>query len=320
MAERPRLALAIPTYRRAQVVAENLAAVIGEARALGVPIYFSDDSPDADTPAAIADVAPDGTDIHYRRNDPALGHDANLLATLVWPDADYVWLLGDSLRIRPGRLARILDFLDDQDLLFVRHHADDARMIAAIHGEEALSFIREKLWHQTMTGATIYHRRVCDFARPHEAALSIKRNFPQLSVILAYATANRVTVGWFGDVCADAAKKQSYWSDRAVSVFVDDWAALVTGYPAVIPLGFHSRVIRSHSANTGLFGQHLLLSLKRSDQFAWSSLRRPYFRDAMHLPTWRIVLLLALPAGAVAIGRRIKGGVRYLARRLRRVA
>jgi hypothetical protein len=301
MADRPRLALAIPTYQRASVVAENLAAMADEARALGVAIYLSDDSLDDATEVVVRELAQSIPKLDYRRNTPALGHDANLIATLCWADAEYVWLMGDAMRVKPGCLGRILAFLDDQDFLFLRGHSEDSRMIPQMQGEEALSFIREALWHQTLTGATIYHARVCNWVREQDAALVVKRNFPQLSVVLGYASTQPITIGWFGEAAITSVTKLSYWRARAISVFVDDWAALVLTYPTVIPPAFRKRVIRSHSQNTKLFTAETLLSFKPSGEFSWSALRRPHFLDAMHLPYWQVVGLLTVPTAIIAV-------------------
>jgi glycosyltransferase involved in cell wall biosynthesis len=323
MADRPRLALAIPTYQRASIVAENLAAMADEVRALGVAIYISDDSPDDATEVIVRELRQIIPNLHYRRNTPASGHDANLIATLCWGDAEYVWLMGDAMRVKPGYLGRILAFLDDQDFLFVRGHSEDPRMIPQMQGEEALAFIREALWHQTLTGATIYHSRVCDWVREQGTALMVKRNFPQLSVVLGYASTRPVKIGWFGEAAIASVTKLSYWRARAVGVFVDDWASLILAFPIVIPEKFRKRVIRSHSQNTKLFTPETLLELKPSGEFSWSSLRRPHFLNAMHLPYWQVVGLLTVPTAVIAVTAataRAKRGRQWLRNRLHRTA
>ena len=220
-------------------------------------------------------------------------------------DADYVWLLGDALRVEPGMLARILDFLDRQDMVFVRAHAEDARMIPAATGEDALALTRELLWHQTLTGATIYSRSVCDWVRTHREDMTLKQNFPQVSVILGFLSAHDARVGWFGEPALRSLPKESYWMSRAITTFVDDWVALVLAFPEVIPPAARAQVIRSHSANTRLFGVGLLHRLKRSGELTWQDLRKPHFFDAMHLNRAAILAVMLMPAGISRLADRV---------------
>lgn len=300
-----RLALAIPTYRRSAILAQNLERVLDRARALGIAIYISDDSPDDETEKVVRRLSQTFSDIHYRRNDPALGHDANLIATLSWPDSDYVWLLGDALWVRSDPLDRLVAFLDNQDMVFINSHSDNMRMLSNVEGEQAHMLIRNALWHQTLTGATIYHRRVRNWMQAHGDHLLVKRNFPQLSVVLGYASEQPVRLGWFGERSVGSVIRQSYWRDRAISVFVDDWAALVSAYPKVIPPRDRVTTIRSHSARMNLFNAAMLLELRKSGAFNRATLSQPHFLDAMHLPQWKLWVLLVLPPAVIKTAKRL---------------
>lgn len=301
-----RLALAIPTYRRTDILETNLERILDRARELGVAIYVSDDSPDDTTERMVRRLSERFSDLHYRRNTPALGHDANLIATLTWPDADYVWLLGDALWVRPEPLARLLDFLDDQDLVCVNSHSPNYRQIKCLGDDAGRAFLRDVLWHQTLTGATIYHRRVRDWIANQGDRLVVKRNFPQLSVILGYASDQPASIGWFGERSLGSTARTSYWQDKAIDVFVDDWVALICAFPKVIPADLRAKVIHSHSGNMYLFDAPLLLKLKQSGQFNLAALRKPHFMDAMHLSRWKILALLMLPVGWIAAVRSAK--------------
>lgn len=291
MVDRARLALAIPTYKRAAILADNLARMHEDLRRLGIPVYVSDDSPDDEVQRALLPFR----NVHYRRNVPALGHDGNLPATLFWPQADYVWLLGDSRSIAKGQLDKILAFLQDQDLLFVNSHSDNTQMISSRCGEAARELMREMLWHQTMTGTTIFHRRVCDWASDQGESLTIKPDFPQLSIMLGYAAKHRVCTGWFGEPSIHSNSTPSYWHSRTIPVFADHWAAVVEAFPDIIPPKYQSRVIRSHSARMNLFRITVLLDARLSGAFNWRRLRERRFRDAMHLPLPILVAILFIP-------------------------
>jgi hypothetical protein len=306
MDDRPRLALAIPTYNRAAILADNLARMQDDLRRLRIPIYVSDDSPNDETKRALSSIK----NLYYRHNVPALGHDTNLPATLAWPQADYVWLLGDTRSIRKGQLDKILAFLQDQDLLFINSHSDITQMISGVCGEAANDFMRKVLWHQTMTGTTIFHRRVCDWASSQGESLTIKPDFPQLSIMLGYATDHKVCVGWFGEPSIHSISKLSYWHSRTVSVFVDHWIAVVEAFPAIIPPRDQARVIRSHSARMNLFRVPVLMDARLSGAFNWQRLRERRFRDAMHLPLPILVAVLSIPRFLVVQMKRAEEGLR----------
>lgn len=317
-----RLAIAIPAYGRAAAIASSVAGMADEARAerLDIVFYVSDDTPDASVEDALQPLIDAGVALHYRRNAPSLRHDRNLIATLLWPDADYVWLLGSNYRVRPGYLRRAFDFLDKQDLLFLEEHAHDHRIIPALHGQKARALLCDRLWHQAMTGVTIYARAVQSWARARGNDLVIAPDFPQISVMMGFASDRDATIGWLGEPCLAAAvgSTPSYWQARAIDVFVDHWAAAVTAFPAIVPPEQRADVIRSHSARTNLFTTTKLMELRQSGQFRWSSIRKSHFRTAMHLPHWKLLAILALPMTILNTGSATLGWLKtVLPRRTR---
>lgn len=302
MAERPHLAICIPTYRRHGILAANLGRMIDEARRLNVALYVSDDSPDELT----RDVVYAFSDVRYRRNTPSLGHDRNLIATVTWPDADYVWMLGDRHWVMPDMLQRILSFLRDQDLVFVNSHSPDHRDIPEASGEAGKALMRATLWHQTMTGTTIYHRRVCDWVAARGDKLTVKPDFPQLSMMLGYASCHDTKVGWFGQPSLGAVPQESYWRKQAITVFADHWGELVAAFPDVIPPADQPEVIRSHSARMNLFSVVTLLDLRLAGTFTWRHLHQPSFLLAAHLPFWLMAGILLVPKTAIALAKRLR--------------
>lgn len=264
---------------------------------LDVVFYVSDDTPDASVMEALQPLIDTGVPIHYRQNVPALRHDRNLVATLLWPDADYVWLLGSGHTVKPGQLVRAYRFLDHQDLVMINNHIDDYRVLPLLQGREARDFLRDKLWHQTLTGVTLYAQAVRDWVAERGDALRILPDFPQISIMLGYASDRELTVGWFGEpsLHASGSDTASYWQSRAVEVFVDHWSAVVTAFPNAVPPDQRARVVREHSARTDLFNTTSLIRHRQTGQFSWKSMTKRHFREAMHLPMWKLMILVALP-------------------------
>jgi glycosyltransferase involved in cell wall biosynthesis len=296
------LALVIPTYRRPAILAAGLARMADALHLYDVALYVSDDSPDLETEHVIADFAANGSSVHYRRNVPSLGHDDNIIASLLWPVEDFVWILGDAGWIEPEGFDRIMQRLDQQDFLFVNSHAPTSEDRAGATGEEARVLIRDLLWHQTLTGATIYSRRVLEWLRNTQLGKrGAFQNFPHLAIILDYAAVSAPCIDWIGTRSTHFASKQSYWQDQALSVFVDDWAAIVRRQSSVITAAERSSVLRSHSSRLGLFHGALLRDLRRTGRLNLRYVRsQPDFFDAMHLPRWKLEAILRLPRRLLA--------------------
>lgn len=302
---RPRLALAIPTYRRSAAVAANMRVMVPEARRLGIAIHVSDDSPDT----AIADVVAQHADVvAFHHNPVRLGHDGNVVQALLLPDADFVWLLGDTLRPAPGCLAAMLAMLDDQDFLFVNAHSRERQDIGPVCGAEGRDLLRRMLWHQTLTGATIYGRRVTEWARA--GSPTIHRNFPQISIVLGYSAAADPRIGWVGRRSFVSERADtSYWRDQALDVFVTDWANVVTAFAPMFGERAHRAIIKSHSRNTRLFRTVFLAELRRKGCFVKADFARNHFRDAMHLSPAIVAVAFCLPRLVLGLRRFVRAVV-----------
>jgi hypothetical protein len=304
--KRARLAIAIPAYGRASAIANSIAEMAEQAlpKEVDIAFYVSDDTPDSSVRDALQPLMDAGLPMIYRSNSPSLGHDRNLIATLLWPNADYVWLLGSAHTVKPGQLVKVYRFLEDQDLVFVNRRFPDYELVPVLRGQAALDCLRNRLWHQTLTGVTVYGQRVRDWVALNGGQLKIMPDFPQLSVILGYASHEKFTIGVFGEpsLQSSGSDTPSYWRNRAVDVFVDNWSALVSAFPAVVPPEHRVRVVREHSARTQLFNTTNLIHLREIGQYRWGSLKKRHFRDAMHLPMWKLLILLTLPVSLLKIG------------------
>lgn len=314
--KRVRLAIAIPAYGRASAIASSVSNMADQARLGDVDIvfYVSDDTPDSTVRDALQPLINAGLPIIYRSNVPSLGHDRNLIATLLWPNADYVWLLGSAHNVKPGQLVRAYRFLEEQDLVFVNRRFPDRTLVPLLQGKAARDCLRDRLWHQTLTGVTIYGQRVRDWVLISGDALQIVPDFPQISIILGYASYQELTIGLFGEpsLQASGSDTPSYWRSRAVDVFVDNWSAVVSAFPAVVSPEDRARVVREHSARTQLFNTTNLIHLREIGQFNWKSMAKPHFREAMHLPLWKLLILLALPVPALKAGGHILAKAKHL--------
>lgn len=311
---RSKLALVIPTYCRPALLRHGIEQMLPDLIAGNIALYVSDDSPDDATERMLADFADRLPGIRYRRNVSALRHDRNIVASLLWPEEDHVWILGDAGMVVPGGFDHVLSLLDGQDALFVNSHAAVTPDVPCMTGETARRFLRDMLWHQTLTGATVHGPRLRAWLRDHAPdAQGLTRNFPHLAALLDFAATHDPVLGWVGTPSTRFSPKDSYWRSSALSVFVEDWAQAVRRRPAVIRPEEQPAVLRSHDAHTRLFALDLLVDLRRA-----GTLDAAYLRDhsdvfhAIDRPAWLLHLIARAPAGLLhrllSAKRRLRGG------------
>lgn len=298
------LAIAIPTYNRSDVLMENLRVMLPELLEHRVAVYISDDSSDDRTREMADALHTEFPLLVYRKNDPRFGHDANFFATINMPDTDYVWYLGDSLYFMPGSLDSVLNALAQTrpDFCFLNAYAPelDSRVIegAAVH-----SFLLDRTWYLTLSGATIYGRasRTMQIAKGHRGNW---KNFPQLGLILEACTQAHRRIYWLASPLLKCnPKKSSYWLKSAVGVFVEDWSTLIRSFPTLFTPEEQDRVIRSHGVHTRLFGPVSLIQLRAIGALTLEELERcgQDFAIASPIaPTWAR-LIARLPQRVVAI-------------------
>jgi glycosyltransferase involved in cell wall biosynthesis len=259
------LAIAIPTYNRAEILNANLRSILPELRQYAIPVYISDDSPNFDTEAIIKQLQSEYSHIYYRHNQPSFGHDNNFFTTITMPECEFVWYMGDSLYIQPGVIGEILNILTEgMDFCFVNYQLKDQTNLKIL---DAHAFLLEKTWYLTLSGATIYGRK------PRALIIDAEirenwHNFPQLGLVLAYCSQNSVSAYWYGNpaIGLNKNKQNSYWSADPFSVFVADWSGIIRSFPTLFSRSEMDSIIKSHALNTPLFRFRHLIALRAKQE------------------------------------------------------
>jgi abequosyltransferase len=282
------LAIAIPTFNRSAILVENLRAMLPELRALSVPVHVSDDSTDDETERELAILQREYEHLTYVRNRPGLGHDANCFATIARPGTRHVWYLGDSLVIRPGVLGRVLQLLEtDHDFIFLNARVEGSAHVKEITPPTVTAFLERHAWHLTMSGATVYGPRFRRWMVAH-AHPDRFRNFPQLGMILEYiltVPGEFQRAYWFDEFAVHAHEgRRSYWRNNSIQVFAHDWAELIDGFSEQLEPRVRDAIVRSHGAQTGLFGMRDLRHLRARGVLTPATLRE-FHRDLLRAST-----------------------------------
>lgn len=255
-----KLAIAIPTYNRSEILKENLLFMMPDLKRFNIPVYISDDSSNDETRDMIVDLKRSYEHIYYHRNTPALGHDKNCFSTLNLPVEQYVWYLGDAMMVEPSGMAVILDLIKNNDYDFIVTNSQNRGLFLNSGLFTNKSEVFSKLaWHLTLTGACIYKKEIIKKHRNIE----VFKNFPQTSIILSRICEECNLYYVNEELTAPNMNKVSYWNSRVFEVFGKDWVDFIDCLYEQHFSGF-SRVdvIKSHSKNTRIFGVGTLINYR----------------------------------------------------------
>jgi len=263
------ISIVIPTYDRPEILKENIALIteaVREENLLGfIKIYISDDSINSKSKNIVDEIKLSYPDIIYSKNSPSLGHDKNLFHSLNLPDSDYVWMLGDSIKLKKNSLSKVIKLLSNAEFDIVSLNGDTRNInIESGAYKNCIEVINNFGWHLTMTGATIYSKR----AISHIANLTHKnhKNFPQFFLIFDYLSV-KCSFYWINDRLIGSTPKESYWLKSIFSIFIDDWTSTVLNLPATYDKETLDKVILEHSLHSEIFKPKVFLTLRMMNYY-----------------------------------------------------
>lgn len=264
------LAIAIPTYNRAEILEENLRLMLPQIQKFAIPIYISDDSTNERTELIVKQIQREYPYIFYYKNNPALGHDHNCLYTLSLPSQSYIWYLGDSMIIQNDGVEKILTVIESQNPDFICFKEENRNIdIKNKIFSSSQEVLKELGWHLTMSGVTVYKKsnlKLMDF--PVEQF----RNFPQLAIIFYFFEENHSKLVWLNEkLIVGNVNKKSYWSKEVFSVFFNDLKLVLTNFPQRFSKADINAVLRDHSTKSKLFGYHSMVLMRISNVFNYQS-------------------------------------------------
>ena len=183
--ENTKLAIAIPTFERAEIIKVTISSLIREVKYYSIPIYISDNSSDDKTEKIVYELKKQYDLIYYYRNRIDLGHDKNSFYVAQLPDSEYVWLLGDSIKVKVGAIKNILNIIENYKpgIISVNAVGRDLDKQSGLY-QDHNAVLNDLGWHITLTGATIYSKKA--LSTINKVALDTFRNIPQLSHIFNF--------------------------------------------------------------------------------------------------------------------------------------
>lgn len=106
---KPILSITIPTYNRSEYLAQCLASVLPQARALPAEVLVIDNASSDDTPDVARRFAAEYSELRYFRNDSNLGYSGNQAKCVEYAAGDYMAILCDDDVYLPGAVRGILE-------------------------------------------------------------------------------------------------------------------------------------------------------------------------------------------------------------------
>lgn len=288
-----KLAIAIPTYNRAEILYFNLLHILDELISFEIPVYISDDSTNEATAIFIEELKNKHPLFYYRKNENRLGHDLNCLSTISFPIETYVWYLGDSMIIEKGAIEKIVAYVQNEEYDFISCNAVGRKLSIKNKvfdsGNEVFTNIG---WHLTLTGATIYNKnKLLDLTK-----FDVKKfkNFPQLAIIFEQFAVKECKMFWINDklICSKP-NKNSYWKTKVFEVFIDDFRNTLYNLSDCYSLKSKNKVLLQHSVKTGIFDYHSFV-LYRIGGFYNYQIFKKYIDDFKNFTRVNSLLLFIL--------------------------
>lgn len=300
---KPSLSLAIPAWNRPVFLRQNLEYMLADIQETGTQVYISDDSAGEENLEKMRQVVeefrPKIRNLHYVCNRQSLGHDRNCLSTLSLPDTDYVWFIGDGMRIHPGGLQRVIGLLESETPDFLSVNSTSRPPISIPSGlkRDAVWVLENLAWHLTMSGTTVYarvHLQDLDTTCSH----FIGTNFPQLGILLQALPTVENGLYWLNEslIGVHPNKTVSYWENMPFKPFVADWVDLIMGLSSTYPVPSKHLAIRSHSLHTNLLERERLRTLRLQQKLGLRDVirYRRLWKMTTGVSTLRLVLLCML--------------------------
>jgi len=251
-----KLAIAIPTYNRAEMLKFNLLHIIDELIEFQIPVYISDDSTNNETAIVIQELKTKHELFYYRKNEVRFGHDLNCIHTISFPKEEYVWYMGDSMIIKKGSVKKVLACMQNDTFDFIVCNSEGRNLnIESRVFTKGNEVFDNLCWHMTMTGITIYNKNsMIDF---DNFKISNYKNFPQTALVFEQFAKKKSKLYWINDkLIYSNPDKSSYWASKVFEVFIDDFRNFVYNLPNSYSLKSKDDVLTQHTLKTGIFSYH----------------------------------------------------------------
>ncbi len=300
MKQNTQLAIALPTYNRAEYLDLCLTVNLPMLKQWAIPLFISDNGSTDHTREVVEKHSLEYPFIHYYRNEVTIGPDENFEKVLCYPQTEYIWLLGDTYRLPSEEaiavlLQSVMHESFDAFIFNVAGRASDIKEQVYTDQSKLLSDIG---WHMTCLSSLVYSRHLldnADFRRYHDT------NFMQLGIILEYIANKPFRINWFPHysvtgLAIAGAKKQS-WEALTFDIWTKRWANFIFSLPPAYSLDSKLKCIMDHGLKSEVFTFKALTRLRKKNILNLAAYHQysRYFPFTIAIPSSLLRLIAFLP-------------------------
>ena len=260
------LSIVIPCFDSLGSLKKNLEGILHDLQKYSIAVYITDDSSNNNIKNFVNEYSKYHEYISYVKNSPRLGHDKNFVMALKQSKTAYTWIIGDRVGIHKTSIKKVLKIIskNQYDIISVNKEGRNIN-ISSKHYSNPTEIFNIFGWHLTYTGATIYSNRAIE--NIGEISLDNFRNFPQIGLIFTYLSYN-CSFFWLNEqLLYSISKKDSYWVNNAIDVFIKDWEFSVYNLPNIYNEAVKKSTIIKHSKNSNLFNTKFLLKMRMNNNY-----------------------------------------------------
>ncbi|AMO93790.1 glycosyl transferase 2 family protein [Collimonas fungivorans] len=317
-----KLAIAIPTYNRSELLDGQLNSLVPLVEKYGIPIYISDNASIDSTEATVKKWLQVYPHIIYSKNKTNIGMSRNISRVLMLPDTEYVWLLSDDDRLVPTAIEVVLKNSEfGSDLIVVNTKFDvqsnDLRVKELPDSlyDDKNKFIEDLGWHITLISCLVVKRGFVDSIVYQKYAGSL---FPHTAALLEMAIMKKSLISWIASPLVYPTKNISdFTTNRSFfDIFIKDWSTVISGLPEYKNKS-KDKCILSHGEKAGIFTIPGFFQLRLSGALDFNVYKeyKDYFSRVTHIPRLHIFLISLCPIWLVVQIRKVWRLRNFLKRR-----
>ena len=255
-----------------------------------IPFYIFDNSVNTDNSAIISQFP----QFKYHKHDKDLSFDESVRYALTNMEGEYVWVLGDKIRICAGALPCIEDYMKHMEFsaCLINHMHRLTLLVQPYVDTDRNNFMLQAGWHSTLLGSTIYHRdtiNAVDFDRYmgsefiHCAALFdgiVKNDKPLLVMTHSLTTSQLPEMGG----------QTPDWIPRCVEVWTEKLYEMVMKLPHLYTQDVKIAFCNHNGFNGGLLSDNQFQYLANHGHFNEEILDKylPYLKQVCTIPEGRL--------------------------------